>query len=231
MSIIKNYITQDDGTTTVVIEGLELDNKTSLLLDNGFDVEVDVIPVDPFRITNKQRRLIFALCNDIEAHTGQPRDYMRQMFQDYVKFLYGYEQRISLADCTRTIAKQIIDVMFEWIFTNGIPLNYKTSEMMKEDKNYLYWATITRHCIICGQPNSDLAHLEAVGRGMNRNKMNHYDKHVLALCRKHHTTQHQMGIESFNEYYQLQNSWIKVDDKLNGMLKGEKTNAISNVEF
>ncbi|WP_108892099.1 putative HNHc nuclease [Staphylococcus haemolyticus] len=224
MPIIKNYITQDDGTTTVVIEGVELDNKTSLLLDNGFDVEVDVIPVDPFRITNKQRRLIFALCNDIEAHTGQPRDYMRQMFQDYVKFLYGYEQRISLADCTRTIAKQIIDVMFEWIFTNGIPLNYKTSEMMKEDKNYLYWATVTRHCVICGKPNSDLAHLEAVGRGMNRNKMDHYDKHVLALCRKHHTTQHQMGIESFNEYYQLQNSWIKVDDKLNAMLKGEKTN-------
>lgn len=228
MPKIKNYITQDDGTTTVVIEGVELDNKTSLLLDNGFDVEVDVIPVDPFRITNKQRRLIFALCNDIEAHTGQPRDYMRQMFQDYVKFLYGYEQRISLADCTRTIAKQIIDVMFEWIFTNGIPLNYKTSEMMKEDKNYLYWATINRNCVICGQPNSDLAHLEAVGRGMNRNKMNHYDKHVLALCRKHHTTQHQMGIKSFNDYYQLQNSWIKVDSKLNAMLKGEKMNAISN---
>lgn len=228
MPKIKNYITQDDGTTTVVIEGVELDNKTSLLLDNGFDVEVDVIPVDPFRITNKQRRLIFALCNDIEAHTGQPRDYMRQMFQDYVKFLYGYEQRISLADCTRTIAKQIIDVMFEWIFTNGIPLNYKTSEMMKEDKNYLYWATINRNCVICGKPNSDLAHLESVGRGMNRNKMDHYDKHVLALCRKHHTTQHQMGIESFNNYYQLQNSWIKVDSKLNAMLKGEKTNAISN---
>lgn len=222
MPIIKNYITQDDGTTTVVIEGVELDNKTSLLLDNGFEVEVDVQVVDPFRITDKQRRLIFALCNDIEAHTGQPRDYMRQMFQDYVKFLHGYEQRISLADCTRTIAKQIIDVMFEWIFTNGIPLNYKTSEMMKEDKNYLYWATITRHCVICGKPNSDLAHLEAVGRGMNRNKMNHYDKHVLALCRKHHTTQHQMGIKSFNNYYQLQNSWIKVDDRLNAMLKGVK---------
>ncbi|WP_053019998.1 putative HNHc nuclease [Staphylococcus haemolyticus] len=225
---MKNYITQDDGTTTVVIEGVELDNKTSLLLDNGFDVEVDVIPVDPFRITNKQRRLIFALCNDIEAHTGQPRDYMRQMFQDYVMFLHGYEQRISLADCTRTIAKQIIDVMFEWIFTNGIPLNYKTSEMMKEDKNYLYWATVTRHCVICGQPNSDLAHLETVGRGMNRNKINHYDKHVLALCRKHHTTQHQMGIESFNKYYQLQNSWIKVDDRLNAMLKGVKQNEIKN---
>lgn len=222
MPIIKNYITQDDGTTTVVIEGVELDNKTSLLLDNGYEVEVDVRVVDPFKITDKQRRKVFALCNDIEAHTGQPRDYMRQMFQDYVKFLYGYEQRISLSDCTRTIAKQIIDVMFEWIFTNGIPLNYKTSEMMKEDKNYLYWATVTRHCVICGQPNSDLAHLEAVGRGMNRNKIDHYDKHVLALCRKHHTIQHQMGIESFNKYYQLQNSWIKVDGRLNKMLKGVK---------
>lgn len=58
---------------------------------------------------------------------------------------------------------------------------------------------------------------------MNRNKMNHYDKHVLALCRKHHTMQHQMGIESFNNYYQLQNSWIKVDDRLNKMLKGVKS--------
>ena len=42
MVVIKNYITEDDGTTTVVIKGVELDNKTSLLLDNGYEVEVDV---------------------------------------------------------------------------------------------------------------------------------------------------------------------------------------------
>lgn len=228
MQQIVKYQQNSKGLYDVVITNVEIPEQAIDLLNLGKPINVDCSVIDPNSITGKQRRLIFALCNDIEAHTGQPRDYMRQMFQDYVKFLYGYEQRISLADCTRTIAKQIIDVMFEWIFTNGIPLNYKTSEMMKEDKNYLYWATITRHCVICGQPNSDLAHLEAVGRGMNRNKMNHYDKHVLALCRKHHTTQHQMGIKSFNEYYQLQNSWIKVDDKLNVMLKGEKPNAISN---
>ncbi|MGA5337287.1 putative HNHc nuclease, partial [Streptomyces cellulosae] len=33
------------------------------------------------------------------------------------------------------------------------------------------------------------------------------------LCRKHHTIQHQMGIDSFNKYYQLQDSWIKVDER------------------
>ncbi|MBF2216169.1 putative HNHc nuclease [Staphylococcus haemolyticus] len=224
MPIIKNYIIQDDGTTTVVIEGVELDNKTSLLLDNGFDVEVDVIPVDPFRITDKQRRKIFALVKDIEAHTGTPMDYMRQLFIEYVRTYYGYDKRISLSDCTRTQASQIIEVTLDWIFHNDIPLAYKTSDLLKQDKSFLYWSTVNRNCVICGKPNSDLAHLEAVGRGMNRNKINHYDKHVLALCRKHHTTQHQMGIKSFNEYYQLQNSWIKVDDKLNAMLKGEKAN-------
>lgn len=77
MALIKNYITEDDGTTTVVISGVELGNKETLLLDNGLEVECEVKPVDPFLIKDKQRRKIFALCNDIEAYTGQPRDYMR----------------------------------------------------------------------------------------------------------------------------------------------------------
>lgn len=86
MTVIKNYITQDDGTTTVVIEGVELGNKETLLLDNGLEVEVDVQVVDPFKITDKQRRKIFALCNDIEAHTGQPRDYMR--YCSWITFVF-----------------------------------------------------------------------------------------------------------------------------------------------
>ena len=76
--------------------------------------------------------------------------------------------------------------------------------------------------MICSAPGSDLAHYETVGRGMNRNKMNHYDKHVLALCRRHHSEQHAIGVKSFDEKYHLQNSWIKVDDRLNAMLKGVK---------
>ena len=91
MPKIRNYITQDDGTTTVVIENVEIDNKTSLLLDNNLEVECEVKLVDPFLITDKRRRKVFALCNDIESYTGQPREYMREMFQDYVTFLYGYE--------------------------------------------------------------------------------------------------------------------------------------------
>lgn len=228
MVVIKNYITEDDGTTTVVIKGVELDNKTSLLLDNGYEVEADVRVVDPFKITDKQRRKIFALCNDIEAYTGQPRDYMRYLFMDYVEVLYGYEKRLSLSDCTRKQAKQIIEVILDWVFHNNIPLNYKTSDLLKNDKAFLYWSTVNRNCVICGKPHSDLAHRFAVGRGRDRTKINHFGNQVLALCRSHHNEQHQIGMDTFNNKYHLTDSWVDVDERLNKMLKGAKNEFESN---
>lgn len=221
MPLIKSYITQNNGITTAVVEGVELNDKNSLLLDNGLEVEVEVIPVDPYTITDKQRRKIFALCNDIEQHTGQPREYMRSMFMDYVAFVEGYDG-LSLSNCTRTQANQVIEVILDWVFHNDIPIHHKTSDLLKQDKSFLYWSTVNRNCVICGKPHSDLAHYEAVGRGFNRNKMNHHDKHVLALCREHHNEQHAIGVKSFDEKYHLQDSWIKVDDRLNKMLKGKK---------
>ncbi|VNS11976.1 Protein of uncharacterised function (DUF968) [Streptococcus pneumoniae] len=227
MPIIKNYIIQDDGTTTVVIEGVDIDNKTSLLLDNGLEVECEVKPIDPFLITDKQRRKIFALCNDIEAYTGQPRDYMRYMFMDYVEFLYGYEKRLSLSDCTREQAKQIIEVILDWVFHNNIPLNYKTSDLLKNDKAFLYWSTVNRNCVICGK-HGELAHHKAIGRGANRKKMDHYGFEVLCLCREHHQSQHDMGVETFDKLHHLENSWLSVDERLNKMLKGAKNEFESN---
>ncbi|WP_049387179.1 putative HNHc nuclease [Staphylococcus epidermidis] len=228
MVVIKNYITEDDGTTTVVIKGVELDNKTSLLLDNGYEVEADVRVVDPFKITDKQRRKIFALCNDIEAYTGQPRDYMRYLFMDYVEVLYGYEKRLSLSDCTREQAKQVIEVILDWVFHNNIPLNYKTSDLLKNDKAFLYWSTVNRNCVICGKPHSDLAHRFAVGRGRDRTRINHFGNQVLALCRSHHNEQHQIGMDTFNNEYHLTDSWVDVDERLNKMLKGAKNEFESN---
>ncbi|OIS56056.1 hypothetical protein A4A32_01745 [Staphylococcus equorum] len=221
MAKIQNYIIQDDGTTTVVIEGVELGNKETLLLDNGMDLEVDVIVNDPYKITDKQRRKIFALMNDIEAHTGQPQDYMRNVFQEYVRVLYAYENRISLADCSRKVAGQIIDIAIEWIFENDIPLRYKTSDLIKNDRTFLYMATINRKCVICGK-HAELAHYQAVGRGRNRRKIEHFGNKVLALCHSHHQEQHTIGMDSFNSKYHLTDSWVDVDDKLNKMLKGVK---------
>ncbi|OFM07506.1 putative HNHc nuclease [Staphylococcus sp. HMSC074A11] len=221
MQRITRYQRDNDGTYSVVATGVELEQRHIDLLENGYSLNADVEVTDHERITHKQRKTIFFLCEDIELHLGQPKEAMRQDFQFELEIMNGYDP-ISLKNCSKKVAQELIEMIIAFMFHHQVPMRLKTSKLMKEDKNYLYWATINRNCVICGKPNSDLAHLEAVGRGMNRNKMNHYDKHVLALCRKHHTMQHQMGIESFNNYYQLQNSWIKVDERLNKMLRGVK---------
>ncbi|MDW4149037.1 putative HNHc nuclease [Staphylococcus saprophyticus] len=221
MPIIKSYIQQDDGTITAVIEGVTLDNKDFLLLDNGLEVECDVAIHDPYKITGKQRRKIFAMVRDIYDYYGQPMDYLRYMFQKQLEFLNGYEP-ISLSNCKRRQASELIELILDFVFDNNIPMRIATSNLMTNDRYFLYKSTINRTCVICGAPNSDLAHYQAVGRGRNRNKINHYGNKVLALCRKHHNQQHDMGMSSFNKLHHLENAWVEVDDKLNSMLRGEK---------
>ncbi|MHA6808699.1 putative HNHc nuclease, partial [Staphylococcus capitis subsp. urealyticus] len=36
---------------------------------------------------------------------------------------------------------------------------------------------------------------------------------------------HNIGVDTFDKKFHLENSWIKVDDKLNAMLKGVKDNS------
>ena len=220
MQRIIKYKLDDDGTYSAVITGISLGNDETQLLDEGYSIAVDVQVYDPYKITDKQRRKIFALVNDIEAHTGSPREYMRAMFMDYLKSLQGTEERISLSNCSKRTASDLIDIILQWTFQHDVPLNHKTSDLMKEDKYFIYLSTINRKCVICGAKNSDLAHREAVGSGRNRNKVNHIGERVLALCRKHHSSQHQLGVDSFDKLHHLENSWIKVDEKLNNMMTG-----------
>src|SRR5699024_5988493 len=168
MQRIIKYKLDDDGTYSAVITGVSLGNDETQLLDEGYSIAVDVKVYDPYKITDKQRRKIFALLNDIESATGQPREYLRSMFQDYATVIEGYEERLSLSNCSKREASDLIDVIITWIFQNHIPLNYKTSDLMRNDNYFIYLSTINRQCIICGKPKSDIAHLEAVGSGRDR---------------------------------------------------------------
>lgn len=220
MSRVTRY-KQSNGRYSVVVENVDLTDDALLLLDNGYPLDVNVEIQDGKRITVKQRKKIFALVNDIEAHTGQPRQYMREMFIDFITFMNGYSKRFSLSDCTRKQAGELIDVILAWTFEHDIPLNYKTSDLMKNDQMFLYLATVHRKCVICGK-HAELAHYHAVGRGRNRRKIDHTDNKVLALCSNHHREQHNMGMDSFNAKYHLKDSWVSVDERLNKMLKGGK---------
>ncbi len=221
MQHITRYQKDDDGTYSVVATGVELEQSHIDLLDNGYSLNAEVEVPDNKKMSIEQRKKIFAMCRDIELHWGEPVEALRKRFQAELEIMNGYE-RISLHDCSMKVARELIELIIAFMFHNQIPMRVETSKLLSGDQSMLYWATVNRNCVICGAPGSDLAHYEAVGRGMNRNKMNHYDKHVLALCRRHHNEQHAIGVKSFDDKYHLHNSWIKVDDRLNSMLKGVK---------
>ena len=210
---------QSNGRYSVVVENVDLTDDALLLLDNGYPLDVNLEVVDGKKITIQQRKKIFALLNDIYLFTGQPQEDLRQQFQFYLEMIKGYEP-ISLTDTTRRIASELIEVILAWTFEHDIPLNYKTSDLMKQDQTFLYLATVHRKCVICGKSNSELAHYHAVGRGRNRRKIDHTDNRVLALCHEHHKMQHDMGMDSFNAKYHLTDSWVQVNARLNKMLKG-----------
>ncbi|EHR87269.1 putative HNHc nuclease [Staphylococcus epidermidis] len=227
MQHITRYQRDNDGTYSVVATGVELEQSHIDLLENGYSLIAEVEVPDNKKLSIEQRKKIFALCRDIELHWGEPVESLRKRFQAELEIMNGYEE-ISLRDCSMRVARELIELIIAFMFHHQIPMRVETSKLLSGDKAMLYWATVNRNCVLCGESNAELAHHYAIGRGANRKKMQHYDYEVLALCRRHHQEQHNIGVKSFDEKYILQDSWIKVDDRLNAMLKGVKNEFESN---
>ena len=222
MQSITRYQRDNDGTYSVVATGVELEQSHIDLLENGYSLIAEVEVPDNKKLSIEQRKKIFALCRDIELHWGEPVESLKKRFQAELEIMNGYNE-ISLSNCSMRIASELIELIIAFMFHHQIPMRVETSKLLSGDKAMLYWATVNRNCVLCGKSNADLAHHYAIGRGANRKKMQHYDYEVLALCRFHHQEQHNIGVKSFDEKYILQDSWIKVDERLNKMLKGVKS--------
>lgn len=220
MQRITRYQRDNDGTYSVVATGVELEQSHIDLLENGYSLIAEVEVPDNKKLSIDQRKKIFALCRDIELHWGEPVESLRKRFQAELEIMNGYNE-ISLSNCSMRIASELIELIIAFMFHHQIPMRVETSKLLSGDKAMLYWATVNRNCVICGK-HGELAHHKAIGRGANRKKMNHYGFEVLCLCREHHQSQHDMGVETFDKLHHLENSWLSVDEQLNKMLRGVK---------
>ncbi|HHV8936469.1 TPA: putative HNHc nuclease, partial [Staphylococcus aureus] len=66
MAQIIKYQQNNNGLYDVVVTGVEIPDEALTLLDLNQPIAVDCSVIDPNSITGQQRKLIFALCNDIE---------------------------------------------------------------------------------------------------------------------------------------------------------------------
>lgn len=160
--------------------------------------------VDYRMISVDQRGKIFSLFRDISEHTGYPIEWVKDMFTQYYCLLKGLDT-FSLADdkCTLVQASDIIELVIEFCFENGIPFKYQEYHLASDISRILFLYIKYRTCFICGKPHSDIAHYDAVGMGNNRNKIDHSKHRLMCLCREHHQEQHGMPIKEFMAKYHI----------------------------
>lgn len=166
---------------------------------------------DNRHITTDQRKLIYGLLGDLANYTGDDQEYWEDYFKYQVCGIFDID-RFSLSDCSITTARYMILTILDFLFTENIP--FKRKWWYELDSDYPLQALCIKNktCVICGTPKADIAHYRAVGRGRNRNKINHVGMYVMTLCRNHHTEQHTIGIKEFCTKYHIKP--IKVTEEI-----------------
>ena len=128
------------------------------------------------KISDEQRKLLFALWRDYESYTGVPIDAVEAWFK-YQYMLHADLDRlpsVSRGRMSKHLATDFITYTLEYYLNNGIP--FQQADWYK---------------------GADVAHVEAVGMGRNRKTIDHTKHHVMALCRGCHQEQHTSGIDTF----------------------------------
>lgn len=160
----------------------------------------------------KQRRLFFALLHDIVVDKVVPEEFLKEMF--YTQFEVRHAGKsISLADNTTssvTDANDLLDCVIDFMFEWNVPFKEGYEMLDKSESIYLYQCCRHRRCFECGR-YADMHHIEAVGSGNNRNKIDHTKRHFMALCRSHHSEIEQIGRTAFSEKYHIPVDGIKLD--------------------
>ena len=157
------------------------------------EVQVDI--PDGRRISPEQRRKAYALMGEIATWAGMtPEEVKLTHKHDFVeKHLEGlHKQLFSLASCDMTTARLFITYLIDFVLEFDVPLKMPLTEVCDDIQKAVYACLIHKKCIICGQ-RCDLHHVDRVGMGNNRNKIDHIGRQCLPLCRVHHQEVDQIG--------------------------------------
>lgn len=123
----------------------------------------------------------------------------------YIDWELADSSKTSVSD-VNVLIDLVIDFMFEW----NVPFKEGYKQLPREKRYFIYQCCRHRRCLVCGD-SADIHHLDTVGMGVDRRKVDHTQKHVMPLCRTHHENYHQLGAEKFAELYHVPINGIKLD--------------------
>lgn len=204
----------DNGSYDVVIHLDQKPNLDHLVTVSGSQTQffVDFEIADTRKARAAQRRLFFALINDIANFSDASPEWLKELF--YLQYeIYTAGKQISLADGTKSSvsdANVLLDLVIDFMFEFHVPFKKGYELLTKDESFYLYQCCRHRECMICHKDHSQIAHYDAVGN-RSRATTDHRTHKFWCLCAEHHQEQHELGVESFIEKYHIHP--IKLDQE------------------
>lgn len=164
-----------------------------------------VQPIDSRPLSDRQRKMCYALLREISDYTGQDvhsaKEYLKLRFlADDFGETAGRIFSLSNAPMSLVCAFQRYLVRF--IVEYDIPCRVPLLEYVDDVPDYIYACLIAKKCCITGRP-ADLHHIDRVGMGRDRGDIIHEGMEVLPLCREMHQEAHTMSDREFFEKYHL----------------------------
>lgn len=189
-------IDKDDGTDLLI----HTNECLSEILKRRCVSQIEVGYDDGRRISIIQRRKIYAILHDISDHTGYDPESAKQIMKNEHMMRVGEYDHFSLSDCSMSTAREFINTLMDYCLREGIILT-DTGLLRTDDiDTYLIQCIKYKKCCICGR-YADIHHVDAIGMGNNRCKVNDSDREIMALCRNHHSALHNMGNSKFMRMY------------------------------
>ena len=161
--------------------------------------------IDSRKLSDKQRRMCYALINAISEWSGSDPEDIKEAFKlefwaEKVETLA--DKVFSLANAPMSLVAAFQKFLVAFILENDVPLKFPLLEYVDDTKDYVYRCLINKKCCICGK-RADLHHIDAIGMGNDRKEVQHLGREVMSLCREHHGEIHTIGKSAFFEKYHL----------------------------
>lgn len=201
---IKGIRSDRDGTEMLILA------PERNLIDTFMDKHINTAELrfdDGRLITMQQRRKAYATIRDMSDWTGYPPEQMKEIMK-YEFVIRNGQDYFSLSDCTVDTAREFISLLIEFSLENGIPLSDLAVNRTDDIDKYLYYCIKNKKCAICGR-NGEIHHVDAIGMGNNRRKLDDSAYRKICLCREHHTEAHQIGMWEFGEKYKVYGIIVK----------------------
>lgn len=174
-----------------------------------------VQPIDSRPLSDKQRRMCYALLREIAAYTGDSEQQTKELFK--IKFLADElvetgETIFSLSNAPMSLVCAFQRYLIRFILDWDVPCSIPLLEYVDDIDDYVYGCMVNKKCCVCGKP-AELHHVDRVGMGRNRDEIIHEGMEALPLCREHHNEIHRIGEGVFLPRYHL-NGGVILDKTL-----------------